>query len=80
MLSRDSRTIASFSVPFAPGTRVESVLYMVRSGATERVCSHTTMRSPETTPATQRVCKPWEKTVTLWLAEEPADEGMTKYS
>jgi len=53
---------------------------MVRSSAAERVCSHTMMRSPETIPAANPVGKPWEKTVTLWMAEEPAGEGRTKYS
>ena len=38
------------------------------------------MRSPETIPAANPVGKPWEKTITLWMAEEPADEGRTKYS
>lgn len=79
-LQKSSRTIATFSVSFAVKTRIECALHMVRAGSAEHVCSHTmtwtwAMRSPEHSPG-----KPGEKTVTLWITEEPACQGRMNYS
>jgi len=79
-LQRVSPTIASFPASFAQGTRGECALHMVRAGSSERVGSHTTMRSPDAVLPGRRLGEPWELTVTLSLTEEPAGEGKTKYS
>lgn len=78
--SNSSHTIASFVVGFTARTRVECVLYVARLGSVERVCSHRMRRNSEPAPFGDHIGRPWQMTVTVWLSEEPAGQGRTKYS
>jgi hypothetical protein len=78
--SARTETVTEFSGPFTLRTRVTSVLYFVRDGKVERICSHVMMRSPNAISRSHQPDEPWQMAVTLTLTNAPAEGGRTTYS
>jgi hypothetical protein len=73
--SARSLTVSSFTGVFRIETRVQATLYLVGHGASQRICNHTMMRSPNVEP----VAPVENLELTLLLTNTVPKRGKTEY-